>query len=225
MTFGLLWSVTVVGAVVFAAPYLLRPSSDGPAEVGDRFAVSAALGAVVGILAAEVLSARGGLQMPSRTATDVGFWVAVCAGATIYAGRAKRRAFVTASARVADVVPWVLLAYGAYLALCWLRASCASIGGTPAAGAGAETVAGIVLMVGAVTLHRAWPLGEHRRVAVAIVAVATVRIVLASLHVPVGDRPASTLAAAMVGLTAGFLALARLSRTRRYCVSSRSPTG
>ena len=225
MTFGLLWSVTVVGAVVFAAPYLLRPSSDGPAEVGDRFAVSVALGAGLGILAAEVLSASGGLQVPSRTATDVGFWVAACAGAAIYAGRAERRAFVTATARVADVVPWVLLAYGAYLALCWLRSTCASIGGTAQNGAGAETIAGIVLMVGAVILHRAWPLGEHRRVAAAVVAVATVRIVLASLHVPVGDRPASTLAAAMVGLMAGFVVLARLLRTRRYGVSSQLPPG
>lgn len=129
MSFGLLWSVTAAGAIVFAAPYLLRPSSDGPAEVGDRFAASVALGAALGILAAEVLSARRGLQMPSRTATDVGFWVAACAGAAIYAGRAKRRAFVTATARVADVVPWVLLAYGAYLALCWLRSTCAAIRG------------------------------------------------------------------------------------------------
>jgi hypothetical protein len=216
MTFGLLWSVTAVGIVVFAAPFVLRPSADGPSEVGDRFAISVAVGAGLGVLVAEVLSAQGGPRLPQRTSTDVGFWVAEGACAGIYAGRGKRRAFMTAAARLSDVVPWVLLAYGAYLSLCWLRATCASIGGAANSGAGAEAVAGILLMASAAVLHRAWPLGEQRRIVAGVVAVAAARMVLAPLDLPVGDRPVSALVAAMVVLAAGVLGAVRFQRSRRY---------
>jgi hypothetical protein len=216
MTFGLLWSVTAVGIVVFAAPFVLRPSADGASDVGDRFAISVAVGAGLGVVVAEVLSAQSGPLLSQRMSTDVGFWVAagVCAG--VYAGRNKRRAFLTAAARLSDVVPWVLLAYGAYLSLCWLRATCSAIGGGTSGGAGAEAVAGIALMAGAAVLHRAWPLGDLRRVVTAVVAIAATRIVLAPLHLPVGDRPVSALVAALVALTAGVIGAVKYHRSRRY---------
>jgi hypothetical protein len=215
MTFGLLWSVTAVGIAVFAAPFVLRPSADGPSDVGDRFAVSVAVGAGLGVLVAEVLSVQGGPLMPPKSSTDVGFWVAAGTCVGIYAGRGKRRAFMSAAARVADVVPWVLLSYGVYLSLCWLRSTCASIGGAPNSGVDAELVAGILLMASAAILHRAWPLGEQRQVVTGVVAIAAARIVLAPLHLPVGDRPVSALVAVVVVLTAGVLGALRIRRTRR----------
>lgn len=216
MIFGLVWSVTAVGIVVFAAPFVLRPSADGPSDVGDRFAMSVAVGAALGVLVAEVLSVQGGPLMSRGTSTDVGFWVAAGTCVGIYVGRGKRRAFMTAAARLCDVVPWVLLAYGSYLSLCWLRATCASIGGAANSGVGAEAVAGILLMVSAAVLHRAWPLGEQRRVVAGVIAVAAARIVLAPLHLPVGDRPVSALVAAMVVLITGVLGAVRFQRCRRY---------
>lgn len=211
MTFGVLWTVTAVCVVVFAAPYVLRPTTDRPVEVGDRFvaciAVGLAAGWAVGSGAANALGSR-----TSMTA-DTAFWAAALGVSAAYVGPARKRAFVPVTARLADLAPWVLAAYGTYLGLCWLRGACSALGGGgPEPGAVGEAVAGAALVAAGVALHRAWPLTESQRVAAAVLALAAFRLALS----PVAGRPVTAAAGAVVGCALIWGAARKAVRSRQY---------
>lgn len=213
MTFGQLWTVMGVGLALLVVPRLL-PGTTGPAEdLADRFAAAAIAGLALGWLVLVGAQRQLGASAPAGAASDVAFWSGVILTASLYVGRGRQRAFVSPTARLGDLAPWLLGTYGTYVSLCWLRSACLAFG-SGATRWGPEAAVGVALAVGAVALHRWWPAGDGQRVSIALLALASTRLALASTHLPA--RPAS--AALAVAVAAGALTATtyRAHQARRF---------
>lgn len=208
MTLGLLWSLAAVGVTVFAAPYVLRPVSGTPGDVGDRFAGSVALTAAGAAVGSGSMSVWGG-WVGAPVASDLWFWAAAAAGVAGYAGRGRGRPFRSARARAAEAAPWLLAAYGTFLVACLVRSVCGTLGGRTTPGFGIEPLAGVVALVASWALHRSWWMGDRARIAAAAALIASIRLGLG--RVPL--RPVSAVVVVVVAL--GAVAVAVRARMRR----------
>lgn len=126
--------------------------------------------------------------------------------------------------RLAQAAPILLVGYGAYQALCWLRTLCQSTGG--AGTFPLELVFGVALIGVALGMRFAWTLSPSDRVAATLFAVGANRLSLSALgsaSVWSSARySAAVLAVALVLLGVATVRAFRLVHARRRFASERT---
>lgn len=200
VTFGVLWSLVAASIAAVGSPWLLRPAGESAEELGDRFLVAMVVAGIGALGATALLGRVPGWLIPQAAVADVVFWVAGALGVVAYSFRVPREAFSTLGHRLSSTLPWVLCGVGVYVAMCWVRATCAAVGGASRPGAGPELVVGVLLIGLGIALHRLWLLGHRQRLLIGVVAIIAWRLALGDLDAVTRDRPVTLAVAGAAAL-------------------------
>lgn len=198
--FGLAWSLFVAAGVGLGGIVAFAPTSDRPGALADRVVQGAGLATLLSRLVALTL---GGVAVEDPFASfggDAEFWF-VATGALVWAARTPGPVpWRNASARLLDVVPGILLAYGSYRLLCPIRRGCIEGPG----GLWIDVAMGAVLIGVALAVRFAWSISIGDRLLLALAIAAAVRVALGFLGADDGLRGA-TLSSAVLLLSSVLL--------------------
>lgn len=175
--YGMAWSLLVAGGVAIGSVYATAPLSMPVGRLADRLV----LGGLAGLLLGRVVAIRSGqaaLNDPlGGVGGDVEFWSLVGVLGIFVASAQRPVRWRKGSERLSEVAPCVLLAFGAFQSLCWLRSYCSPSG---APRFGLELILGLALMGLALSLQFRWALSPSARIVLVVGVVSGDRLVLAA---------------------------------------------